>query len=193
LTPPPLRLPRRPHTLGIDDGPFQKGQREPVVVVAVMMEGSDLVEAVACSEFAVDGANATEFLSSWIQGLRLHPALHAVLLGGITIAGLGVIDVPALAAALAQPVLIVNRRDPRQARLDRALAAARLDERIAIVARTPDSFEVDGLHLACAGIEPDDAARLLRATRGKSDLPEPLRVAHLIAAAVARGESRGRP
>ena len=34
----------RPHLLGIDDAPFEKGQHQSVPIVAVMMEGSDLVE-----------------------------------------------------------------------------------------------------------------------------------------------------
>ena len=33
---------------------------------------------------------------------------------------------------------------------------------------------------------------LARATLGKAQLPEPLRIAHLIAAALVSGESRGR-
>ncbi len=37
----------RPHILGIDDGPFEKGASREVVVVGVMLEGRDLVEGVA--------------------------------------------------------------------------------------------------------------------------------------------------
>ena len=49
----------------------------------------------------------------------------------------------------------------------------------------------DGLYLSAAGTDPDSALALLRASQAKSELPEPLRVAHLIAGALARGESRG--
>jgi endonuclease V-like protein UPF0215 family len=70
----------RPHVLGIDDGPFEKRQRAPVPIVGVMMEGADLVEAVAVTEFPVDGAGATEFLIDWIRGLRLHPTLQGIRL-----------------------------------------------------------------------------------------------------------------
>ena len=48
------------------------------------------------------------------------------------------------------------------------------------------------LHAAVAGALRERAQALLLASRGKSALPEALRVAHLIAAAVARGSSRGR-
>jgi hypothetical protein len=44
----------RPHVLGIDDGPFDKRQARLVPLVAVLMEGNDLVEGVALGEFPVD-------------------------------------------------------------------------------------------------------------------------------------------
>ncbi len=183
----------RPHVLGVDDGSFDKGQHEPVPIVGVLMEGHNLMESVALTRFPVDGDGVTEFLAKWIAGLRLHPSLQGVVLGGITIVGLGVIDVPALAGALGVPVLVVTRRDPAQHRLDEALRAAGLTERIEIVARAAPAFQAEaGVWLAHEGIERDAAHALLRATRGKSKLPEALRVAHLIGRALVSGESRGR-
>jgi endonuclease V-like protein UPF0215 family len=183
----------RPHLLGIDDGPFEKGQCERVPIVGVMMEGGDLVEAVARTEFAVDGPGVTEFLIEWISGLRLRPSLQGIVLGGITIAGLAVIDIEELSRALGVPSLVVNRRDPGNHRLPEALDSAGLPERKEIVNRTPPAFEAQtGLWVAHASIERDDAEELVRAALRKSKLPEPLRVAHLIARALVRGESRGR-
>ncbi len=182
-----------PHVLGVDDGPFLKGQRKPVPIVAVMTEGATQVEAVAITEFPVDGAHATAFLSDWIAGLRLRPSLQGVVLGGITIAGLGVVDLSSLASALGVPVLAVTRRSTEKHRLGEALTAAQLADRIALVDRTPPAFEAEpGLFVSHAGGPRDTAERLVRATQRKSKLPEPLRLAHLIAAAVVRGESRGR-
>ena len=102
----------RPHVLGIDDGPFEKFASRPVPVVGVMMEGPDLVEAVVRTEFPVDGDGATRFLADWVSSLRCRPALQGIFLGGITIAGLGLVDVVELSERLALPVLVVNRRDP---------------------------------------------------------------------------------
>lgn len=184
----------RPHLLGIDDGPFEKRAHGPVPVVGVMTEGADLVEAVALTRFPVDGEHVTEFLGEWVSGLRFRPALHGVLLGGITIAGLAVVDVGDLAARLGVPVVVVNRREPRDDRLRRALEAAGLAHRFAIVERAPEAFPVDdALYASQAGTTRAAAAALVRASVGKSQLPEPLRLAHLIARAVVTGESRGRP
>lgn len=183
----------RPHVLAVDDGPFEKRQSAPVPVVGVMMEGADIVECVSIRSFAVDGDQATDFLGGWIEGQRSYPSLQAVILGGITLAGLGIVDVSALAERLSLPVLVVNRRDPRRSRLVAALESAGLPKRIALVDRSPPAVRVgDGLYLACAGIATAQAEPLLRATLGKARLPEALRVAHLIAAAIVTGESSGR-
>jgi len=189
-----MRARARPHILGIDDGPVDKRSRTAVPVVGVMMEGADLVEAVAITHFPVDGAGATDFLAGWVSGLRLRPALQAVVVGGITIAGLGIVEIERLSRALRRPVLVVNRRAPVNDRLLHALERAGLAERRAAVEGTPAAHPVGPrLFVAAAGVGPEHAASLVRAVRRKSELPEALRVAHLVARAVATGESRGRP
>ncbi|MFI5316033.1 MAG: DUF99 family protein [Myxococcota bacterium] len=183
----------RPHLLGVDEGPFAKGQAEPVPLVAAVCEGPDLLEAVARSAFPVDGDGATEFLARWLGGLRARASLQAVALGGITLAGLALVDVRALADSLDTPVLVVTRRAPDNVRLREALDAAGLSERFAIAERSPEALPAgDGVWLAQAGIDRDAALSLLRASRGKAKLPEALRIAHLVATALVRGESYGR-
>ena len=189
-------MPRRhrPHVLGVDDGPFEKGSSRSVPLVGVTMEGSDLVEAVSVTRFPVDGEDVTDFLAGWIESLRVKPALQGILFGGITIAGLAVIDVHALSSQLGLPVVIVNRRKPSDRSLNNALESAGLTHRRAILERAPPAQCVNGrIYAASAGGDPAAAASLVLATLGKSDLPEPLRLAHLIARAIVTGESRGRP
>jgi endonuclease V-like protein UPF0215 family len=183
----------RPHVLGIDDGPFEKGQAAPVPIVGVTMAGADLVESVATTSFPVDGDDATGFLAGWIAGLRPHASLRAIVLGGITIAGLGVVDIVGLAARIEIPVLAVTRAAPTNDPLLRALEAAGLDDRRSIVLASPPAARIaEGLHVAHAGTTPDEAAALVRAVRGKARVPEPLRLAHLVARAIVDGESQGR-
>jgi endonuclease V-like protein UPF0215 family len=183
----------RPHVLGVDDGPFRKGQRESVPVVGAMMEGADLLESVAVTRFEVDGAGATGFLARWIAELRSHTSTQAVLLGGITIAGLGIVDLDQLAARLGRPVVVVNRKDPNDSRLREALLSAGFCDRIAILERTPPATRLrDGPFIAWAGADFELAEHLVRSTLRKAQLPEPLRVAHMIARALVSGESRGR-
>lgn len=181
------------HVLGIDNAPFDKREPEPVRIVAVLMEGNDLVEGMAVTQFPVDGADATGFLAEWIKSMRWEAALHAVVLGGITLAGLGLVDIEELAARLGLPVLAVTRRATGKSRVGEALIAADLADRLPIVQRSPPAIRVrPGLHLAFAGTDREHAVALIEATLHKSRMPEPLRLAHLIASALAWGQSRGR-
>lgn len=162
-------------------------------IVGVVMEGPDRIESMALGEFPVDGEGATEYLASWIGGLRSRPTLQAVILGGITIAGLGIVDVTELAGRLGLPALVVTRHDPAGSDLPDALRAAGLAHRLALLERTPRAFGVgDGLYLAHAGASRPEAERLVRGSLAKSRLPEPLRVAHLVGQAIVLRESRGR-
>jgi uncharacterized protein len=183
----------RPHTLGVDDGPFEKRQPGPVPIIGVAMEGHDVIESVALGAFPVDGEGVTEYLAAWIGGLRTRPMLQAVILGGITVAGLGLIDLTALSERLGLPVLVVTRHDPAGSDLVDALRAAGLSHRVSVLERTPRAYGVgSGLYLAHAGTTRVEAEQLVLATLGKARVPEPLRVAHLIGQAIVLRESRGR-
>jgi endonuclease V-like protein UPF0215 family len=141
----------------------------------------------------VDGDGVTEHLAQWIRGLRTFPALQAVFLGGVTIAGLAVVDVLALSDRIGLPVLVVTRRDPSKSRVNEALAAAGHADRLGVVDRTPKAAQLgEGLFVAAAGATPERAAELVRACLRKAQLPEALRVAHLVARAMVDGESKGR-
>jgi len=186
----------RPLLLGVDDGPFDKWKDASVVIAGVVVEGCDRVEGVALTRFPVDGAGVTMFLAGWIDSLRFRASLQGVVVGGITIAGLAVIDLAGLSAALALPVMSVVRRDPSGNRVADALCAAPLDdraERLGVLHRTPTARAMaGGPYFSCAGIEVERAEAWIRGAQQKSDFPEPLRLAHLVAGAVATGQSRGR-
>jgi endonuclease V-like protein UPF0215 family len=157
------------------------------------MESADRIESVAMGEFPVDGEDVTGYLAGWIGGLRTRPALQGVILGGITVAGLAVVDVLGLAERLGLPVLVVTRRNPVASELADALRAAGLEHRLELLDRVPRAFGVgEGLYLAHAGTSRAEAERLVLSCLAKSRLPEPLRVAHLIGQAIVLGESRGR-
>lgn len=183
----------RPHVLGVDDAPFRKGHDRDVPIVGVVMEGPDLIEAIAIGSFPVDGDDATGYLARWIGELRAFRGIQAIFLGGITIAGLGLVDLEQLAETLSRPVLAVTRHDPANSELRRALRGAGLSERLPLLDRIPPAFAAaPGLYVAAAGLSLAEATALVHRTLAKSRVPEPLRVAHMVAAALVSGESHGR-
>jgi endonuclease V-like protein UPF0215 family len=183
----------RTHLISIDDGPFDKFRDREVLVVGVVTAGRDLVEGVLTTRIPVDGAAVAERLSDWIGKSRFRPVLRALLLNGITIAGLSVVDLPELSGRLRLPVISVHRRPPRNEEVKRALLAAGFPERMELLERAGPSSPLGKIGFAAAGIEREEAERLLLAERGRSHLPEGLRLAHLIAQGLVLGESKGRP
>ena len=171
----------------------RRAEARDVLVVGVVTAGRDLVEGILTTRLPVDGDGAAEALAEWIAGSRFLPALRAVLLHGITIAGLSVVDLPALSGALGLPAIAVNRKPPRDDELVGALDAAAFPHRIPLIARAGSSHECGSLHFAACGIDPEGARAILLPEVGKSNLPEGLRLAHMIARGVVLGESRGQP
>ncbi|MCL4798852.1 MAG: DUF99 family protein [Burkholderiales bacterium] len=181
------------HVIGFDDAPFDRGHRGDVPVIGAVYSGARL-EGVLSGKVRRDGANATRVLAGMVRQSRFRAHLKLVLLQGIALAGFNVVDLAGLHRALGIPVLVVVRKRPNFERIRRALLEHvpggarkwRLVERAGPVERCGN------VYVQRAGITPADAARALAALSVSSNLPEPLRTAHLVAGGIARGESRHR-
>ena len=180
------------HILGIDDSPLDKYKDDTVLVVGVVMAGSNLVEGILSNRLPIDGPAASEVLANWVNQSRFHPILKAIFLDGITIAGLSVIDLPLLAELTSIPVIATTRKIPCSEDLKNALQSAGYPERIPLLEKAGPAHEHGKIYFECAGIEPTDARKLLTDQSGRSLVPESVRLAHLIASGMVLGESRGR-
>jgi len=179
--------------IGIDDAPFLREYRGDVRIVGIAFAGARL-DGVLSSRVRRDGANATRAVIEMVRGSQFFAHLHAVLLQGIALAGFNVVDIHGLAAALEKPVLVVARRAPDLRAIESALrtrvpggaAKWRLIERAGPMEPCGPVF------VQRAGLSLDEARALLAAHTAYGHIPEPLRVAHLVAGGVTTGKSRGR-
>ncbi len=180
--------------LGIDDGPFAREHRGDVHVIGAVFRGGDRLEGVLSTRVRRDGRNATDRLVAMITGSRFAPQLHYVMLDGIALGGFNVVDLPGLSERIGLPVLVVTRNRPHPEAVREALLAHIPNgaARWALIEGAGPVVHVEGLHCQMAGMTEAEAASLIRLTRRTGKLPEPIRVAHLIAAGIARGQSRGR-
>ncbi len=183
------------HTMGFDDAPFARATPagSPVLVVGTAYAGLRL-EGVVSLRVQRDGADATAALAGAISGCKFARTLDVVLLQGIALAGFNVVDIHALAAVLDLPVVVVMRRPPRLDKVRRALLERTPggEEKWALVARAGPPEAEGGIYLQRAGISRPLAGQLVAALAVNGRIPEPLRVAHLIAGGVTTGQSRGR-
>jgi endonuclease V-like protein UPF0215 family len=181
------------YVVGFDDAPFDRSHRGDVAIIGAVFNGARL-EGVIRGKVRRDGANATSSIARLIERSRFRPSLQAVLLQGVTVAGFNVVDLDALSARLGLPVVAVCRRKPDLDRIHRALLTAVPGgkRKWSLIARLGRARRHRDVYVQPAGLDWDRAAALVDRFAFNSNLPEPLRTAHLIAAALGRGESRHR-
>ncbi len=178
--------------IGFDDAPFPHAHRGDVRLIGVLCAGTRL-DGVLSGKVRRDGANATDAMLRMIEGGRFLEQVRAVLLQGIAVAGFNVIDVHRLHARLGVPVVVVARRAPRLARIRSALKNVPGGARKWRLIEAAGPMEPAGsVFVQRVGIEMAATTALLTKTTLHGNLPEPLRLAHLIAGGVTTGISRGR-
>jgi endonuclease V-like protein UPF0215 family len=120
--------------------------------------------------------------------------LRPLLLQGIPVAGFNVVDIHALHQTLEVPVLVAMRRRPRQQMIKSALFGHTrgAGRKWALIERAGPVEALGPLYCQRAGLTLREAEALVAVTTLHGHLPEPLRLAHLIAGGVTTGKSRGR-
>ncbi len=188
---------RQIRVLGIDDSPFRFGSGT-ALVVGVLVRAPDYIEGVMRTEVAVDGMDSTEKVVEMISRSRYLDQAKVLMMDGIALAGFNLVDIDRVHEALGLPVLTVTRDRPDLGEMRSALVKHFDDwkERYALLTRHQLKEIPTGhkpLYASGIGLEWSEFEELVRLSTVRGAVPEPLRMAHLIASAMARGESRGRP
>lgn len=174
---------RKMPVVGVEDGSFQKGITRKAILAAVLLKGVE-IEGVKIARVTVDGLDATEKLVEMLAGWNFM----AVLLAGVSFAGFNLIDPTAIYEKFQKPIIIVSRKKPNNKAVKQALqkhfkdwkARWRIFEklgnahRIVVAGETPIYIETINLDFKVA-------ENLLQTLSIKSRIPEPLRVARLVA------------
>ncbi len=184
--------------LGFDDSPFKRTDKK-VSVIGVIYRGGSFLDVVLKTEVGVDGLDATEELTKLINGSRHKPQLKVLMFDGITLGGFNVIDIKKLHGQTGLPVIVINRRHPDIESVKEALKNNFTDFKkrwnMILNAGKIKVCELRNLKKAyyqTIGLEDEEAEDVIRLSSTHGDIPEPLRVAHLIATAIIKGESSGR-
>lgn len=180
--------------IGFDDAPFSHTYTGPVTVVGTVFTGLKLT-GVVVGQVEKDGADAAENLARLVSGSRFGEHVQLVMLQGIALAGFNVVNVFDLHRRLELPILVVSRKLPnmeaiRQALLTQIPGGA---QKWAIIAQLDPPEPAGHVYVQRVGLSTAQARAVVERFAIHSHLPEPLRTAHLIAGAIAAGQSRGRP
>ncbi|MCX4242877.1 endonuclease dU [Paraliomyxa miuraensis] len=190
-----MRLPKPPRQLrviGFDDAPFVRRRGARVDLAGVVCRGTRF-EGLLWGRTRKDGWQATERVIEMLRGSKYLPQVHLVLLDGIAFGGLNVVDLPRLSEAIERPCVAVMRRLPDLVAMERAIRTlSRPELRLERLRRAGPIHRRGVFVFQVCGMDPDVTHQALLRLTDTGNVPEALRLAHLIASAVRDGESRGR-
>jgi endonuclease V-like protein UPF0215 family len=174
--------------LGIDDGVFTPHSDKLVDVVGVVYRGGYWFDGFMHTRVRVDGLDATEKLAEMIVASPHYRQLRVVMLNGVTLAGFNVVDIEALWRRTGLPVVAVTRDEPNFDDIKKALKNLSFsEERWRAIGKAGKMMKVrtrageSPIFVHAVGLSESVAKQILRGTCTRSNVPEALRVAHLIA------------
>ncbi len=178
--------------LGIDDSPFDKFRDKDVLVIGTFFRGGSSLDGVLTTTAAVDGADATAKIIKMVKKSKFYPQLQAIMLNGIAVGGFNLLDIRRLNSATGIPVVVVMRGYPEVGRMKSALASLGMKAKVKLIEKAGEIHKVGSIHIQLSGCSLEKAKELLKISCTRSHIPEPVRVAHLIAAGIKLGESKGK-
>jgi len=165
--------------------------------VGTVFRGGTVLDGVLSTQVAVDGIDATEKVVELISSCKFKD-LRVLMLDGLGFGGFNLVDIQRVYRDTGLPVIAIVRKKP-----DFAEIFAALDNlgdkplRVGIIEKAGEPVAVETrknkwIFMQHVGVSESDAAELVRLSSTRSLIPEPIRVAHLIAQGIVLGQSRGK-
>ena len=179
--------------VGVEDGGFSRKLQgrgiQKALFVCVLLRGKWINDFQA-DMITVDGLDATEKLTSMLRRL----SFDAVMLAGVSFAGFNLVDPTIVLEEFRKPVIVISRTKPNNIAVKNALRRHFEDWRIrwSVFEKLGSVYEVVSMsaeppvYVEVVGAELDWASMLIRATSVCCRVPEPVRVARLVARGLTR-------
>lgn len=174
--------------LGVDDGVFKPHSKDVVDVVGVVFRGGYWLDGFMHTKVQVDGTDATEKLAQMIVHSPHYAQLRVIMLNGVTLAGFNVVDIKKLHEKVNLPIIAVTRDKPNFEDIRKALRnLTEPNERWKSIKNAGKMICVhthvgeEPIYAHVAGMSEETARLILKTTSTRSNIPEALRVAHIIA------------
>jgi endonuclease V-like protein UPF0215 family len=182
--------------LGIDDSPF-KFSDDFSFIIGVIMRGGSYIESVICRKIKIDGSEATDLCIDIINNTKHKKQLRALMTDGVAFCGFNVIDILKIYEKTDLPVITITRDKPNMSNIKNALKKNFSDweDRFNIIKKGElhqIKTSYNPIYIKFAGISIKEAKEIIKLSTIRGVIPEPIRVAHIIASGVVRGESHGK-
>lgn len=179
--------------VGVDDGVFAPHTKGWADIVGVVFRGGYWLDGVMKTEVTIDGMDATDKIAEMITTSPHYAQLRVVMLNGVTFAGFNIVDIKKLSQLIGLPIIAVTREEPDFDDIREALThLPESEKRWSIIKDSQRLIKVktrrgqDPVYMQIAGISRDDAEKIVKESSTRSNVPEPLRVAHIIASGLTK-------
>ncbi|MFH1721192.1 MAG: DUF99 family protein [Candidatus Altiarchaeota archaeon] len=184
--------------VGFDDGPFTFRQKEPILVVGAITRGGSYLDGVLSTTVSPDGLDSTERIVEVINKTRFKD-LRIIMTDGLSFGGFNMVDLPKIFDETGLPAICVVREYPDFEKVKKTLTELFDDhtERWQCIENAGKPISVTirptkKIFIQFSGIAERDAKEIVKMSATHSLLPEPIRLAHLIAQGIVMGESKGK-
>jgi len=183
--------------IGIDDAPFHFSD-EDVLIVGSIVRAPNYLEGILSTKVEVDGTDATEKIIEMINDSRFAEQGKVIFTDGAALGGFNLVNLKRICGETGIPVMSVSRDKPDFESIKEALKGHFDDWKDKYKAiKEGEIFEVKTEHkpiyIQSEGADLEKVKHLLRLFTVRGRLPEPIRISHIIASGIVRGESKGKP
>ncbi len=189
-----MHIKRQIRILAIDDSPLINDR---ITLIGAYFRGSEQLDGVLCRYVTKDGMDATDIIVSMIRDSKFYGQIRVIMLDGVTYAGFNPVDINRVYKETSIPVIVFMRSCPDFEKIRQALThLPDAEKRWEIIQGTGKIHDITSpdktVFIQFCGLDKETAVGIIRKTSTHSNIPEPLRVAHLIATGVVLGESTGK-
>ncbi len=185
--------PRLVNCIGFDDCPFQRNYRGQIGIVGTVYAGKRL-DGILKGSVEKDGDDSAEHLIEIVGSSRFYEHCNLIMLQGICLGGFNIVDAEMIHRELSRPVLVVARKMPDYQAIRNALLkkVPRGKAKWKIISGLGPMEPCCKCFIQRIGLGFEEAEKIINFFCINSNIPEPIRTAHLIAGALGKGSSRGR-
>lgn len=181
--------------LGIDDAPFPPHTKDRVMLIGAVFRGGNWLDGVLRTYISGDGTDSTKKIIKMVNETRHKGQIGVIMLDGITFGGFNIANIQKIFNKTKIPVIVIMRRVPDFKKIKKALTRFKdHKERWECILDAGTVYKIENkeqVYIQIHGIDLEDAEEIVALSTTRSAIPEPIRAAHIIAAGVETGESKG--
>lgn len=172
--------------LGLDDGPFSRVSDNFAPFVGVLMRLDGRIEGIRIGRLPVDGTLAEETIAEMVASIGVDN-INLVMSEGITFAGFDIVSPDGIFSITGIPYISITRSKADIASMEAALSKYGEFEKLEKLKRlNPIKCMLKDTEFVVnfAGLTKGEAIRILEKSMFVGNVPEPVRIAHMIAEAL---------